>query len=152
VHQPLHVSFADDRGGNLIEVENSCTGGAHPNLHAAWDSCLLERLLGRDISAIATRLLAGISPEEKEAWIASGPVAWANESFRIVTAPPVRYCVREGGGCLYEAGNATYGEGEEPKVIAIDTGYIDANRLVIQERLAQAGIRLAHLLDEALAP
>jgi hypothetical protein len=34
VHQPLHVSFKDDKGGNNIAVVGECAG----NLHAAWDS------------------------------------------------------------------------------------------------------------------
>jgi hypothetical protein len=52
LHQPLHVAFADDRGGNVIETEGSCAGG----LHEAWDGCLLVRTLGRDVSAIVARL------------------------------------------------------------------------------------------------
>ena len=33
IHQPLHVSFEDDRGGNNIQVNGQCSG----NLHATWD-------------------------------------------------------------------------------------------------------------------
>ena len=35
VHQPMHVSFADDRGGNRIAVLSACSNGRYPNLHAA---------------------------------------------------------------------------------------------------------------------
>ena len=34
VHQPLHVSFEDDRGGNEIGVSG---GVCSHNLHAVWD-------------------------------------------------------------------------------------------------------------------
>jgi hypothetical protein len=34
IHQPLHVSFEDDRGGNSILVTGECGGS---NLHSAWD-------------------------------------------------------------------------------------------------------------------
>src|SRR5262245_52434433 len=34
VHQPLHVSFKDDKGGNDIHEDGPCA----ENLHAAWDS------------------------------------------------------------------------------------------------------------------
>lgn len=37
LHQPLHISFQDDRGGYEVEVRGLCT----PNLHAVWDTCLL---------------------------------------------------------------------------------------------------------------
>ena len=83
VHQPLHVSFEDDRGGNLIEVEGLCGSGQHANLHGAWDTCLLEQTLGRDVSAIASRLIAEVTPERKAEWTASGPAAWAEESFQV---------------------------------------------------------------------
>jgi hypothetical protein len=43
VHQPLHVSFKDDRGGNAIDEQGPCAD----NLHAVWDTCLIERTLGR---------------------------------------------------------------------------------------------------------
>lgn len=32
IHQPLQVSFEDDRGGNSIRVNGQCSG----NLHATW--------------------------------------------------------------------------------------------------------------------
>jgi hypothetical protein len=43
IHQPLHVSFGDDRGGNNISVSGQCSG----NLHATWDNCLVLYVSGR---------------------------------------------------------------------------------------------------------
>ena len=37
IHQPLHVSFEDDRGGNSVLVTGLCDA----NLHSAWDACLV---------------------------------------------------------------------------------------------------------------
>jgi S1/P1 Nuclease len=42
VHQPLHTE-AEDRGGNGIEVE---WGRKKTNLHAVWDSMIIEKLIG----------------------------------------------------------------------------------------------------------
>lgn len=42
VHQPLHTE-AEDRGGNSIAVE---WGRKRTNLHAVWDSMIIEKLLG----------------------------------------------------------------------------------------------------------
>lgn len=39
VHQPLHAGFAEDRGGNLYQVQ---FGGKGTNLHAIWDSGLVR--------------------------------------------------------------------------------------------------------------
>jgi S1/P1 Nuclease len=40
VHQPLHVSFEDDRGGNGVKVSGVLCGG---KLHGVWDSCTRTR-------------------------------------------------------------------------------------------------------------
>ena len=42
VHQPLHVSFDDDRGGNLVAIAGPCKA----NLHATWDNCIIEKKIG----------------------------------------------------------------------------------------------------------
>jgi hypothetical protein len=58
VHQQLHVSFADDRGGNNIRI----TGECQSNLHSAWDTCLVISAVGSDAGAAADQLLAAITP------------------------------------------------------------------------------------------
>ena len=47
VHQPLHISYVDDRGGNDIKPIN---GGfyASSNLHAVWDSGIIAKAIGSD--------------------------------------------------------------------------------------------------------
>jgi hypothetical protein len=45
IHQPLHASFQDDRGGNNVGATGPCQG----SLHAVWDACILETQLGADI-------------------------------------------------------------------------------------------------------
>jgi hypothetical protein len=42
IHQPLHVSFEDDRGGNSVSAQ----GSSCDNLHAVWDRCIVEERLG----------------------------------------------------------------------------------------------------------
>ncbi len=39
IHQPLHVSFEDDKGGNFVAVSGSCA----VSLHLTWDLCIIER-------------------------------------------------------------------------------------------------------------
>ena len=46
LHQPLHVSFEDDRGGNEIAVHGECSG----KLHGAWDTCLVLKTVSEDVS------------------------------------------------------------------------------------------------------
>jgi S1/P1 Nuclease len=76
IHQPLHVSFLDDKGGNKISTSGqNCT---EQNLHAVWDTCLVLFSVGPEVSEGASALLAVVTPEEKAQWIASVPRDWAN--------------------------------------------------------------------------
>src|SRR3954471_8023748 len=88
VHQPLHVSFDDDRGANSVNTVGTCQG----NLHSAWDSCLLRQavsiapnassaLLDQQIAAGVTHLEQEITHVNRADWIATGSVDWANESL-----------------------------------------------------------------------
>jgi hypothetical protein len=100
IHQPLHVSFEDDRGGNSVNAQ----GSSCDNLHAVWDRCIVEERLGMHPVALAGELHAGITDEQRAEWLASDAVAWANESAAIAISPDVHYCVMAGGACQYEAG------------------------------------------------
>jgi hypothetical protein len=94
VHQPLHVSFEDHRGGNEIGVSGGLCCG---DLHAVWDSCLVERGLAGDSYSLARELLEEVTNDDRATWRASTPTDWANESFAVSASPGVRYCVRLGG-------------------------------------------------------
>ena len=94
IHQPLHVSFLDDKGGNTIRTSAQCPG----NLHAVWDTCLVQYAIGPDTSEAVDDLLAAITPEMKVEWNASVPRDWANESFAITEAARTMYCVMSRGG------------------------------------------------------
>ena len=135
IHQPLHVSFEDDRGGNNIPVTGICSG----NLHAAWDTCLVLRAVGEDADQAVTELMNTITPARIESWTQSAPMDWANEFFAIAEQAQAKYCTREGASCDKPVGKVT-----------IDAAYVVANVPIVREQLQKAGIRLAHLLDSAL--
>ncbi|WP_315766895.1 MULTISPECIES: S1/P1 nuclease [unclassified Bradyrhizobium] len=138
IHQPLHVSFEDDRGGNNIHVQGDCGSGTRANLHSAWDSCLVEDAVGTDIQQAATDLLDGITPQMITSWQASEPRDWANESFAIAESAKTRYCVQTGSTCNMPNGD-----------LQITREYLDANEPIVREQLQKAGVRLARLLDIA---
>ena len=135
IHQPLHVSFLDDRGGNTIRTSGQCSG----NLHAVWDNCLVQYAIGPDASEAATDLLAVITPEMKAGWNASVPRDWANESFAITEAARTMYCAMHGSSCDMTS-----------NALNISAQYLDANESVVKMQLQRAGVRLARLLDDAL--
>lgn len=64
VHQPLHASDNQERGGNCVHV--SLGGQRTTNLHSFWDTAVLAPL-GEDTAAIARTLEAKIEPDEASA-------------------------------------------------------------------------------------
>jgi hypothetical protein len=87
IHQPLHVSFEDGRGGNNISVSGLCSGKLHPT----WDTCLVEKAVGTDVADAVDELEDAITPEMITKWTASDPREWANESFAIAEAVKTGY-------------------------------------------------------------
>jgi nuclease S1 len=121
IHQPLHAGYASDRGGNDVPVELL---GRKTNLHAAWDTGLLQSL-GRDWQAQARELASGIRAGDRRLWRGS-PRDWAEESFALVDGP------------VYEG------------IPALGDAYVAWARPVLEERLQAAGVRLAALLRRTL--
>lgn len=135
VHQPLHVSHPDGRGGNTIDA---VFDGAPTNLHRLWDGDLLRRELrergrrkGPRWRAYAHSLADRASPAERERWRrVLDPRVWAEES--LVLARAHAFSVRDGA--------------------RLGDRYFEDTMPVVSERLAQAGVRLAALLDASFAP
>jgi len=135
IHQPLHVSFLDDRGGNTISV-NGCAR----NLHAVWDSCLVDYAVGRDVVKAANSMMAAITPDMMTKWTNTSPRDWANETFAIAKAPTTRYCVMHGPSCDPMAAS-----------FVITGEYLESNKSLVEEQLQKAAVRLARLLDMSLS-
>jgi len=171
IHQPLHVSFADDRGGNgiLVQMKARCgTSGFTPkNLHAVWDNCLAEAGLFERVRQRADNkkswsqrtityravdsLQANTSLAEEKSFLKGDPAAWADESYQITISADAQYCVQRGDECRYSVSSTSL-EGSEKRTQAVDHAYISTFAPVVQERLRRAGFRLADLINKALDP
>ena len=130
LHQPFHA-IGVERGGNGIPLSvfgvTTC-GRGDPrrscNLHGLWDSELLAHRKLRD-RAYAAELERQIAARK---WAASGsPAEWAMESHALAKA-----------ALLPAQGDA-------------DEAYYRKHIATVDERLALGGLRLARLLNEALA-
>ena len=100
IHQPFHVAFEDDKGGNLIDAAGLCAF----SLHLAWDVCIIEKKIGHDEGIVAAELESEISDADRREWAsqildAAAVASWANESFSLVTRPSVQYCFEHDEGC-----------------------------------------------------
>ncbi|HVS66697.1 MAG TPA: S1/P1 nuclease [Thermoanaerobaculia bacterium] len=126
LHQPLHVSHAEDRGGGRIEVR---WFGEPTNLHWVWDTGIVRESMGRSWRSIATRIEAGLRRGDASpvaGWRSGSVVDWAHESYRLsveVVYPSVTT-------------DRTLGR-----------SYAATHADLVTEQLAKAGVRLAWLLD-----
>ena len=139
VHQPLHVSFADDRGGGRVVVASDFYPDS--NLHSVWDTGIIRDAI-RDIGwkAYANQLQADVTDEEREQWLASSePLEWAQESYEITLRDDVDYCRMSGGQCRRETHERELTE-----------DYQELFLPVVEMRLKQAGVRLAAELRRLL--
>jgi S1/P1 Nuclease len=140
VHQPLHVSYADDNGGDRIDdIEGDFY--ANRSLHAVWDTGIIAKALGsRDWWAYARALAAAIDPAARTRWAQSDADGWAAESYALTTEADVRYCRWQGETCRGLGPTRTLGASYQARF-----------QPVVERRLQQAGVRLAAMISAALA-
>jgi hypothetical protein len=126
VHQPLHASNNHDRGGNEVQVTFM---GHQTNLHAVWDTGVIESAVRGDERGYALQLARNITGAERKLWSSDDPVSWANDAHEI-------------------AGTEIYGK--LPHDGAIPESYEVQALPIVNEQLAKAGVRLAAVLNKVL--
>lgn len=127
LHQPLHVGRASDRGGNTVRVEFD---EREINLHQLWDGRLLRSTgLRTEDYARSLEPLAVLGAAD---WAAGTFEDWAEESRRL--RPWV------------------YDFDHRRKVPRISQRYAATGRQLTALRLAQAGVRSAHVLNAIWCP
>jgi hypothetical protein len=125
LHQPLHAGDNSDRGGNQRVVYLL---GDSTNLHKVWDGQILERQGVTEPGYFA--LLRREMDTMDLAGLERGTVVdWAMESHRIAAQRVYRL----------------------PSDGRIGQAYVSANRPVIDHAIIAAGVRLARVLNQALA-
>ncbi len=163
LHQPLHTTTNDDRGGNCVPVTffgnapvkpNPATEDYRPNLHGIWDTDILEHFAsGQTAQQIADGLEIKFKAQIPAFESKPGDVAaWAWESHQtaedvtygdlpvkiaIETPAPVTACSDDN-----HISTRMLNLHEQ-----VDDSYEQVAATVIQEQLTKAGIRLAILLN-----
>ncbi|GJL83111.1 MAG: hypothetical protein DHS20C01_27450 [marine bacterium B5-7] len=141
-HQPLHIAFEDDYGGNRIKIQSSIYRST--NLHALWDTDILRTALGNDDWwDFARRLNEAISNESMLKWRTDQPIVWAQESYDITTNALTGYC--DWQRKLIQTVCMSNGE-----TLNIDNDYRRYAQTIVMKRIKQAGTRLAGYLIRSL--
>jgi hypothetical protein len=135
LHQPLHcVDREKDRGGNLVKVR--LPDGVEYNLHAVWDTPLVEVALGPFTAADYAGRLTNKLTAEQRATLQKGTVEdWVIEGYKIARQKVYQ-----------DKGVALPGPGGDRHTLSAD--YMLAGGVVVEERLTRAGLRLAQFLND----
>lgn len=121
LHQPMHVSHADDQGGNLIKVTFN---GDPTNLHSLWDSRLINRHPMTVDMMVSEYDKA--TPQQIAKWQSDDTLLWLYESYVIA--------------------EQIYADAAKKRNFTDD--YYRTVIPIIQKRLLQGGVRLAGVLNE----
>lgn len=125
IHQPLHLGYRADTGGNEVAVK---WFGKTVDLHSLWDNGLIKTILQKEIAKEKPteddfiQILKTPSPDQLNIWNKTSTMDWFQESL---TARTEAY---KG----YSGDNDIYYKKMSP---------------MIKQRILQAGYRLAHLLN-----
>jgi hypothetical protein len=174
IHQPLHVSSADNLGGNAIKLgrpvfSKTFEPSAGSNLHSVWDTTLLVEEINELGSKAeqADQMLSGPPPYhnwqvladllEKRMDAEWGPKKeeWrktvAGSRDEVTLRAGLSTVAQESAelGCEYAYNYANGSAVQEGDVLQRD--YYLRARPIVEQQLAKGGARLAQLLEEALA-
>jgi hypothetical protein len=118
LHQPLHVGYGSDRGGNDIKLSFY---GKATNLHSIWDTEIIEN---RNMTVADVNRAAHYTPAEISEIKAINVFEWAKQSRGYLATA---YKFRNG---------------------KIEMDYLDTNTKAVKEQLYKAGLRLASVLEK----
>jgi hypothetical protein len=120
IHQPLHVGNGTDRGGNDLKVEYFWQ---KKNLHSVWDSGIID---GQKYSYTEySEWINHPTPAQVADWQSDTVIDWANESKDVRAQ-------------VYDI----------PENAKLSYRYNYDNIDLVNQRLLQAGVRLAGILNE----
>jgi hypothetical protein len=127
LHQPLHSGERGDKGGNDVKLTFL---GRQTNLHSVWDGGLLTALGRSDDEMVAD--LEGLLARRKDlAETAAGsPRSWAMQAHDVSRDVVYKFL---------------------PPSLELGQGYVDSSRAALILQMERASVRLAAVLEKALA-
>jgi hypothetical protein len=139
LHQPLHVGKCCDKGGNDVKVTFF---GKPTNLHAVWDSALVDDQQ-LSFTELAAKLERHIRDRDTVAWWDINPRDWISESaqYRDTLYPTAADKPRAPADK----------KSKEPPVPDLSYSYVYKFTPLMEQRLSQAGVRLAAYLNAIYA-
>ena len=164
LHQPLHAATNNDEGGNCVPVaffgelpqlRNPQNASYAPNLHGVWDVGLLAKAtMGETVEQVAAGLDRSFGKEIVR-WQrgAADLDAWAWESYQLAARDaygklPAHISVETPQPVMSCTDDNHIAQRMLKLNERLGDGYQNRTAPIVRERLAQAGARLALLLNQ----
>jgi hypothetical protein len=148
IHQPLHVGFGADEGGNKIEGEYF---GQSTNLHEVWDTLIITGRIQYSFGGSQSKYVAYLISQIQGPWAEMAkewaicnstsdefdqpltcPNGWANESAGLAC----KYAYTDQDGNKIENG------------FNLGNPYYEFVKDIVDQQLAKGGVRLASTLNK----
>ncbi|KAL3522208.1 hypothetical protein ACH5RR_015042 [Cinchona calisaya] len=139
VHQPLHVGFVGDEGGNTVTVR---WYRRKTNLHHVWDTMIIESALKTYYDSDLMTMIQAIQRNITDIWFPDIS-SWENCNSTVCPDPYASESIDL--ACKYAYRNASPGS-------TLGDDYFISRLPVVEKRLAQSGIRLAAVLNRIFSP
>jgi hypothetical protein len=127
IHQPLHVGVLGDAGGNKKAViwknQNRIV-----NLHKVWDGLLTSPAIN---SYEYAEKMNNSEIKNRQLWLKSSFKDWAEESIKLHSI-------------VYKFDD----QEQQKKSLYLGSSYQNKNWPIAEKRILQAGVRLAHFLNQ----
>ncbi|GMH05404.1 hypothetical protein Nepgr_007244 [Nepenthes gracilis] len=136
VHQPLHVGFTGDLGGNTIQAH---WYRRKTNLHHVWDTMIIDSALKKYYDLDLTNMITAIQRNISDNW-SDDMGSWEACASNYTVCPNPYATESIDLACKYAYRNATPGS-------TLEDDYFLSRLPVVEKRLAQGGIRLAATLN-----
>ena len=163
LHMPLHATTNNDEGGNCVPVAyfrripREHNHSFTPNLHGLWDTTIVERDMEggdpREYAEFLDHSFSGVAAAWQSAGVHVDDWAWESHDLaeryaygRLRPKDPIEAPVAV-TSC---ADDNNVGERLLQKHFVAGEKYQQAAALVVERRIAQAGVRLAMILNDAL--
>ncbi|KAJ1694322.1 hypothetical protein LUZ63_011020 [Rhynchospora breviuscula] len=134
VHQPLHVGFTTDAGGNSITVY---WYNVKTNLHSVWDTKIIQTSMsnyfGNSMDTMANSITANITSTQISQWNSCGSSTSACADTVATES-------------IQNACNYAYKDAPNNAYLS-DTYYLSRSP-VVNTRIAQGAVRLANFLNQ----
>lgn len=138
LHQPLHSSDANDRGGNDKKVQAvpalpKSAGKSSGELHGFWDTQFVA-VQGKSAATVANTLIGNITDAKRQQWSSGTANDWAIETYAVSKVNAYGPLPAPGASGIY----------------TLPATYVKNAKSVVANQLSKAGVRLAFVLNDAL--